>query len=87
MQYTVRHDSHFGQAMLPHQSFHTSKRLQPASDGFCLCANLLTVKAQRQWARMAFFGIGTRYGMDGPGIQSRPDRPWGPLWVPGLFRG
>ena len=77
-QYTVRHDSHLGQPMLLHRSFHTSKRLQPASDRFCLNANLLTVKAQRQWAGMALFGIATRYGMDGPVIESRPDRPWGP---------
>jgi len=77
-QYTERHDSHMGQAMLPQQSFRTSKRLQQASDRFCLNANSLTDKAQRQWAGMALFGIATRYGMDGPGIESRPDRPWGP---------
>jgi len=40
-------------------------------------------------------GIETRYGLDGSGIESRwwrdfrirPDRPWGPQWVPGLSRG
>ena len=68
-QYTVR------QAMLPHQSFHKSKRLQPASDRFCLNTDLLTVRAQRQWAGMALFGIVTRYGMDGPKIESRPGQP------------
>jgi len=40
-------------------------------------------------------GIATRLELDGPGsnpnggenFRSRPDPPWGPQWVPGLFRG
>jgi hypothetical protein len=45
-------------------------------------------------------GIATRYGLEGPGIESRwvkifrtrPDRPWDPpnhptQWVPGLSQG
>ena len=39
------------------------------------------------WGRVSSVGIATRYGLDGPGIESRwggeifltrPDRPWGP---------
>jgi len=39
-------------------------------------------------------GIATRYGLNGPGIESRwggeifrtgPYRPWGPQWVSALF--
>jgi hypothetical protein len=40
-------------------------------------------------------GVETRYGLDGPGIESRwwqglrirPDRPWSPQWAPGISRG
>jgi len=58
----------------------------------CIC-NMCRVD---EWA-----GVATRYGLDGPGIESqwgrrnfriRPDRPWGPpsllsQWVPGLSPG
>ena len=50
--------------------------------------------------RDSVIGLATRYGLDGPGIESwgtevfctRPDQPWGPIqppvqWVPGLLPG
>ena len=53
------------------------------------------------WGRDSSVGITTRYGLDGPWIESlwggeifrtRPDQPWGPTqlpirWVTGLFSG
>ena len=37
-------------------------------------------KIIRRGSRDSSVGIATRYGLDGPGIESRtrPDRPWGP---------
>jgi hypothetical protein len=60
------------------------------------------VCSQRRAIRDSSVGIATRYGLDGPGIESRwgggkifrtrPDRPWGPTRppiqrVPGTFPG
>jgi hypothetical protein len=51
---------------------------------------------ERKTGRGGSVGIATRYGLEGPGIESRwgghifrtcPDGPWGPQWVTGLFPG
>jgi hypothetical protein len=68
--------------------------------GFCKHDKEILVSMTKSVGRDSVVGIATRYGLDGPGIESRwgrdfphPSRPTlGPTqppiqWVPGLFPG